>query len=883
MQNASPKLVQHLAASKQMTPSTPVEPPPPTPPTPPTLDISHNESSGLSSTEAVLLPPVEAAPLPPTEAAPLPPVSPSLSTTPSPPTSSTPTTSTKTVNEFGRTLANSVLPGTSVPYVIEQCITHLTSLIQSNALPLDIFSPLPPGHEPVTALKANFEVHDGSSSTPSPLSTTPSLTPQVIATVLLTYLQQLPHPLLPGAYYYTALRIACIPCEPHRLHQIRVLITKLPSIPRATILRLCSFLSSSKIPLPVIISLFTPLILRQQHQQTTHTAPEEPQLHHEAAQIFVRLILENMEFMSLQVQIDPVNESEYSFLLKGKAQQDQKGNDVILDFKKGDLIHLIAVYKEGWLEGVAVGAGGGLGSGTKGLVPVPSIVLMAVSESIPLPGLPSAVKAGPEMCGKQVSTPLPEVPTPVTKEEVHEEKKKKGFLSGLKSRIGGKKDAPTSSTTSGTTTTTPTPTPTAALPTPTTTAATPPSLPPGWKEGFDPANRKAYYINMYTRKAQWVRPTAPAGPGTIDPAQQKMMMMQQQQQMVMMQQQQLLLAQQQQMLNGGMVGVNPGMTMGMLPGATVDAALQEKMEALHMAEVEMEKRQEALKKKEEHLEAQRRVDQLARGGQKPNWQIEYSEIELLNQIGEGGFGKVFRGRWRGTEVAVKTLKGGEDASVQEVAVFSKEVSILRSLHHPQLVLFLGACLSPVLAMVSEFMTGGSLYDLLYKSRILPNPIQRQVYALDIAKAMAYLHNCRPPIIHRDLKSANILLDEKGEHAKVCDVGLARVKSDNVVLTGAVGTFAWMPPEMMKGLQYDERVDVYSYGLILYELVTATIPFAGLNPTQIQHMIATLDQRPPLPFDLSPKWSTLIQTCWATDMTLRPPFMRIIDTLPTINM
>lgn len=81
---------------------------------------------------------------------------------------------------------------------------------------------------------------------------------------------------------------------------------------------------------------------------------------------------------------------------------------------------------------------------------------------------------------------------------------------------------------------------------------------------------------------------------------------------------------------------------------------------------------------------------------------------------------------------------------------------------------------------------------------------------DIAQAMAYLHNCKPPIVHRDLKSLNILLDVKQEHAKVCDVGLARVKDEE--LMGAVGTYLWMPPEMMTGTHYTEKADVYRFVL-----------------------------------------------------------------------
>eukprot|EP01106_Pelomyxa_sp_JSP_P008996 TRINITY_DN2469_c0_g3_i2.p1 TRINITY_DN2469_c0_g3~~TRINITY_DN2469_c0_g3_i2.p1 ORF type:complete len:183 (+),score=40.22 TRINITY_DN2469_c0_g3_i2:268-816(+) len=180
------------------------------------------------------------------------------------------------------------------------------------------------------------------------------------------------------------------------------------------------------------------------------------------------------------------------------------------------------------------------------------------------------------------------------------------------------------------------------------------------------------------------------------------------------------------------------------------------------------------------------------------------------------------------------------------------------------------------------MPGGSLFDLLYKRRVVPTASQRQVLALDVAKAMAYLHNCKPPIIHRDLKSANILLDERGERAKVGDVGLARAKSPHSALVGPVGTYAWMPPEMISGKKYDEKADVYSYGMVLFEMVASKPPFPGLTPTEITHKIVTLEERMPLPSNISSKWRALVTACWATDATTRPSFITTIDTLATIN-
>jgi len=267
-----------------------------------------------------------------------------------------------------------------------------------------------------------------------------------------------------------------------------------------------------------------------------------------------------------------------------------------------------------------------------------------------------------------------------------------------------------------------------------------------------------------------------------------------------------------------------------------------------------------------------------------NWQINYDELELEQKIGEGGFGEVYRAKWRGTTVAVKALKHKGPSSqftADEAERYKREVSILRALNHPNLVLFLGACLTPRLCMISEFMFGGSLYDLLYKKKKVPDHTKRCVLALDIAKAMAFLHNHKPPIVHRDLKSLNILLDEKGEHAKVGDVGLA-VGNNKGELKGAVGTYSWMPPEMMKGQAYTEKADVYSYGLVLYEMCTGKLPFAGMPPQQISLRVAVYNERPPLPSSLNSKWKDLITNCWNADDAKRPSFIAIIDVLGAIE-
>lgn len=324
-------------------------------------------------------------------------------------------------------------------------------------------------------------------------------------------------------------------------------------------------------------------------------------------------------------------------------------------------------------------------------------------------------------------------------------------------------------------------------------------------------------------------------------------------------------------------------------------------------QVEFNAEKEKLQVREQELELRTRLEQKEPNTAKP-WQIPYNELGFQDVIGEGGFGQVFRATWCGTTVAVKVLKqkgsghrghlgdliqrGLKDAlsataapriSADMINRFSQEVTILRSLHHPNLVMFLGASIAPRLCMVSEYMEGGSLYELLYKKKRIPSSRRRLVLALDIAKALAYLHSMQPQIVHRDLKSPNILLEEHGDHAKVGDVGLARVRAlSGEKMMGAAGTYPWMAPEMLAGHSYTEKADVYSYGIVLSEICSGVLPFPGLSSSEVRTRVCKNGERPPLPDTLAPQWVSLIHACWSQNDTKRPSFIEVIDTLQEIG-
>ncbi|KAG5526856.1 hypothetical protein RHGRI_032946 [Rhododendron griersonianum] len=161
---------------------------------------------------------------------------------------------------------------------------------------------------------------------------------------------------------------------------------------------------------------------------------------------------------------------------------------------------------------------------------------------------------------------------------------------------------------------------------------------------------------------------------------------------------------------------------------------------------------------------------------------------------------------------------------------------------------------------AEFMFGGSVYDYLHKQKgtfKLPSLLR---VALDISKGMNYLHQNN--IIHRDLKAANLLMDEN-EVVKVADFGVARVKSQTGVMTAETGTYRWMAPEVIEHKPYDHKADVFSFGIVLWELLTGK----GLRPT--------------IPNNTHPKLAELLERCWQQEPNLRPDFCEIIDILQQI--
>ncbi|KAG5229801.1 serine/threonine-protein kinase [Salix suchowensis] len=263
-------------------------------------------------------------------------------------------------------------------------------------------------------------------------------------------------------------------------------------------------------------------------------------------------------------------------------------------------------------------------------------------------------------------------------------------------------------------------------------------------------------------------------------------------------------------------------------------------------------------------------------------EIPWDEIAMGERIGLGSYGEVYHGDWHGTEVAVKRFLD-QDITGESLEEFRSEVRIMKRVRHPNVVLFMGAVTrAPNLSIVTEFLPRGSLYRLLHRPNNQLDERRRLRMAFDAARGMNYLHNCTPMIVHRDLKSPNLLVD-KNWVVKVCDFGLSRMKHSTFLSSrSTAGTAEWMAPEVLRNEPSDEKCDVYSFGVILWELSTLQQPWGGMNPMQVVGAVGFQHRRLNIPNDMDPAIADIIRNCWQTDPKLRPSFAEIMAALKPLQ-
>ncbi|XP_048329428.1 serine/threonine-protein kinase STY13 isoform X2 [Ziziphus jujuba] len=262
------------------------------------------------------------------------------------------------------------------------------------------------------------------------------------------------------------------------------------------------------------------------------------------------------------------------------------------------------------------------------------------------------------------------------------------------------------------------------------------------------------------------------------------------------------------------------------------------------------------------------------------WTIDLKKLNMGPAFAQGAFGKLYRGTYKGEEVAIKILERPENdpekAQLMEQQ-FQQEVMMLATLKHPNIVRFIGACRKPMVwCIVTEYAKGGSVRQFLMKRQNRAVPLKLAVkQALDVARGMAYVHGLG--LIHRDLKSDNLLIFGD-KSIKIADFGVARIEVQTEGMTPETGTYRWMAPEMIQHRPYTQKVDVYSFGIVLWELITGMLPFQNMTAVQAAFAVVNKGVRPIVPNDCLPVLSEIMTRCWDANPDARPPFTEVVRML-----
>jgi len=268
------------------------------------------------------------------------------------------------------------------------------------------------------------------------------------------------------------------------------------------------------------------------------------------------------------------------------------------------------------------------------------------------------------------------------------------------------------------------------------------------------------------------------------------------------------------------------------------------------------------------------------------------DLETYEKVGTGRTATVYRGILKEKEVAVKELREcWTDLTQAEQVNLRREIEIMKELQHPLLLNLLGVQTgSTKLRIITDFCKGGDLFNLLHTKDEIDLTLNVQVQLLhDIATAMAFLHGSTPTVMHRDLKSLNILLLQpvmsEGDpiKLKICDFGQSR-KIGSRPGTVCVGTHHWMAPEILVGEIYDHHADVFSFAMVMFEVLCREVPFEDFSVQKVALTVAS-GGRPDMeavPPDCPALLVHLMVRCWAHEPRSRPDFTKIIAVLDSLK-
>ncbi|TMW56343.1 hypothetical protein Poli38472_006353 [Pythium oligandrum] len=275
--------------------------------------------------------------------------------------------------------------------------------------------------------------------------------------------------------------------------------------------------------------------------------------------------------------------------------------------------------------------------------------------------------------------------------------------------------------------------------------------------------------------------------------------------------------------------------------------------------------------------------------------IRYKDIRVANCISKGGFGLVYSGVYNRRRVAIKKIRPDRAGDIKQIESFLKEICLMATLNHPRIVEFIGVSWDSLrnLCAVTEYMERGDLREVLHgfklRNQRLTWEAHKTIIAMHIAEALTYLHSLSPKVIHRDLKSKNVLLNSD-LHAKLSDFGISRERNfEETHMTAGIGTSFWIAPEVLLGKDYDERADIFSFGVVLSEIDTDDYPYwNGENQNAnvgnkaqenlILQMVASGSMRPTFSDTCPSEILELANACLQVEPEDRPSAAQIVYSL-----
>jgi len=274
--------------------------------------------------------------------------------------------------------------------------------------------------------------------------------------------------------------------------------------------------------------------------------------------------------------------------------------------------------------------------------------------------------------------------------------------------------------------------------------------------------------------------------------------------------------------------------------------------------------------------AQRNAKLIASMSLEQSQVLNPDQVRIGKLLGAGGFAKVYHCKLDGQSAVAKVIPS-ERLDDDMTYLLTNECTIWARLGHPNIASFYGMVANPdSIWLVCELLHEGSLQSRLEQRRKTrqapPTPAAFLGDLLQLASGMEYLHGLDPPVLHRDLKSANILIAQDQHTLKIADFGLARYQAHSgAKMTAETGSYRWMAPEVIRHEVYDARCDVYSFAVTAWEMLTYRVPFDNMLPVEAAFAVARSAKRPDIPASCPNDIAQMLDSCWHQEAAQRPPF------------